>query len=349
MILDADEVILQAGHNGGRCQLDYTAQDIDFLEDATRSGSARRAMETFAWRRHHPRLRRDRTRNRRRRLPLDAATTRLAQVGPPHPTRRIPLNEADRAQDPPSGANIDADAGAKSLDETQSRPGWSILPGLLTPRPARHPVRRAPSTTARVPGRRTTIPPTPARGHRPDPAHRRPRRAAPRTGRGTARQVPSVSIARTSTHRLPLPPSPSFSSASTLTLRSPFRFYESELRCCSYSAHSRRRYRTARRFRAAHSRLTISCFAFPLSAPRLCCRVRCFHASLLAPIPLPLRRSVSAPVSPRSSPPLPSFHPSPFPSRRLLVIFPLSPPFLSHLPPLLPLARLLPIFCFPTT
>lgn len=50
-ILGAAEIILQAGHNGGHWELEYTARDIDFLEDITRSVVAGRAVETFAWRR----------------------------------------------------------------------------------------------------------------------------------------------------------------------------------------------------------------------------------------------------------------------------------------------------------
>lgn len=51
MEVDYDELIVQAGHNGGRWELDFTHGDAGFIEDVTRSVIAGRVVETFGWRR----------------------------------------------------------------------------------------------------------------------------------------------------------------------------------------------------------------------------------------------------------------------------------------------------------
>jgi hypothetical protein len=50
-VMDRDEVILKAGPDGGRWELALTPENVDFLEDVTRSVIAGRAVEVFAWRR----------------------------------------------------------------------------------------------------------------------------------------------------------------------------------------------------------------------------------------------------------------------------------------------------------
>lgn len=51
IVMGPDEVVLQAGHRGGRWELELATADIDFLEEVTRSVVAGRAAEVFAWRR----------------------------------------------------------------------------------------------------------------------------------------------------------------------------------------------------------------------------------------------------------------------------------------------------------